>query len=109
MPASARISPRSASSPTSPAGSRISPAATSRNVSRSQPSMARPAAILTDIEGTTTSIAFVKDRLFPFAGEALAGLLAAHGGTLAVAAILEQVRALAPGQDQAAVLPYWMA
>jgi enolase-phosphatase E1 len=35
--------------------------------------------ILTDIEGTTSSISFVKDVLFPYAREALPGFVAAHG------------------------------
>jgi enolase-phosphatase E1 len=71
--------------------------------------MVRPAAVLTDIEGTTSSIAFVKDRLFPFAQAALDGFLAAHGSEPAVAAILAEVRAAAPGQDPAAALRGWMA
>jgi enolase-phosphatase E1 len=44
---------------------------------------ARPAdlkTILTDIEGTTSSISFVKDVLFPYARRALPGFIAAHGG-----------------------------
>ena len=35
--------------------------------------------ILTDIEGTTSSISFVKDVLFPYARQALPGFVAAHG------------------------------
>lgn len=35
--------------------------------------------ILTDIEGTTSSISFVKDVLFPYARRALPGFVAAHG------------------------------
>jgi enolase-phosphatase E1 len=35
-------------------------------------------AILTDIEGTTSSITFVKDVLFPYARRALPGFVAAH-------------------------------
>lgn len=35
--------------------------------------------ILTDIEGTTSSIAFVKDVLFPYARRALPAFVAAHG------------------------------
>jgi enolase-phosphatase E1 len=62
-----------------------------------------------DIEGTTTAIAFVKDRLFPFAAQALDGFLAGHGNTPAVAAILDEVRAAAPGQPPAEVLRGWMA
>lgn len=65
--------------------------------------------VLTDIEGTTTAIAFVKDRLFPFAAEALDGFLAARGGEPAVAAILAEVRAAAPGQEPTQVLRGWMA
>jgi enolase-phosphatase E1 len=65
----------------------------------------KPKVVLLDIEGTTTSIAFVKDRLFPFAAEALDGFLAAHGGRPEVAAILAEV----PGPDQAATLRGWMA
>ena len=64
-----------------------------------------PKAVLLDIEGTTTSIAFVKDRLFPFAAAALDGFLAAHGTEPAVAAILAEV----PGGDKAATLRGWMA
>lgn len=64
-----------------------------------------PRAVLLDIEGTTTSIAFVKDRLFPFAAEALEGFLAEHGTDPAVAAILAEV----PGTEKAATLRGWMA
>ena len=35
-------------------------------------------AVLTDIEGTTTSLAFVKDVLFPYARDALPGFVRAH-------------------------------
>jgi len=35
-----------------------------------------PKAILTDIEGTTSSISFVKDVLFPYARRALPGFVA---------------------------------
>lgn len=35
--------------------------------------------ILTDIEGTTSSISFVKDELFPYARRALPGFVRAHG------------------------------
>ena len=37
-----------------------------------------PRAILTDIEGTTSSISFIKDVLFPDARHALPGFVAAH-------------------------------
>lgn len=36
-------------------------------------------AILTDIEGTTSSISFVKEVLFPYARNALPGFIQAHG------------------------------
>jgi enolase-phosphatase E1 len=70
---------------------------------------APPACILTDIEGTTTAIAFVKDTLFPFAEAALDGFLDAHGDDPPVAAILDEVRAAAPGDDPRATLRRWMA
>jgi enolase-phosphatase E1 len=38
-----------------------------------------PCAILTDIEGTTSSIAFVKEVLFPYARRALPQFIASHG------------------------------
>ena len=38
------------------------------------------ATILTDIEGTTSSISFVKDVLFPYARRALPGFVRQHGG-----------------------------
>ncbi len=36
-------------------------------------------AVLTDIEGTTSSISFVKDELFPYARRALPGFVREHG------------------------------
>lgn len=50
-------------------------------------------AILTDIEGTTSSIAFVKEVLFPFARERLPGFVAAHAGDAEVRACLDGARA----------------
>jgi enolase-phosphatase E1 len=47
--------------------------------------------ILTDIEGTTSSISFVKDVLFPYARRALPAFVAAHGDEPAVRAWLDQV------------------
>ena len=49
------------------------------------------------------------DTLFPFAERALDGFLRDRGAEPAVAAILAEVRALAPGQDPAAALRGWMA
>lgn len=64
-----------------------------------------PTHILTDIEGTTTAIAFVHQRLFPYAAEALEGFLARHAARAEVAAILREV----PGEDKLATLRGWMA
>ena len=57
--------------------------------------MRRPKAIITDIEGTTTPMAFVKDRLFPYARAALPGFVAAHGEEPGVRALLDEARVLA--------------
>ncbi|MGX9962045.1 acireductone synthase [Roseomonas sp. F4] len=64
-----------------------------------------PRLVLTDIEGTTSAIAFVKDSLFPFAEAELDAFLAARGAEPEVAAILAEV----PGPDRAATLRGWMA
>ena len=50
-----------------------------------------PKAILTDIEGTTSSISFVKDVLFPYARRALPGFVRAHGREPAVRRWLDAV------------------
>lgn len=64
-----------------------------------------PRLVLTDIEGTTTPIAFVHRRLFPFAAEALEGFLRQHASRPDVAPILAEV----PGPDRLATLRAWMA
>jgi enolase-phosphatase E1 len=46
--------------------------------------------ILTDIEGTTSSISFVKDVLFPYARRALPDFVRAHGGEPEVRYWLDQ-------------------
>jgi enolase-phosphatase E1 len=61
--------------------------------------------VLTDIEGTTTAIAFVHRSLFPYAASALEKFLARHGGEAEVAAVLAEV----PGEDKLAQLRAWMA
>lgn len=71
-----------------------------------------PRAVLTDIEGTTSSIAFVHEVLFPYSRARLADYVAAHGEAPAVAAILAKVRAEAgdPALDIAgctALLEEW--
>jgi len=50
-----------------------------------------PRLVLTDIEGTTTAIAFVHRTLFPFAAAALDEFLSLHSGVPEVAAILREV------------------
>ena len=60
--------------------------------------------ILTDIEGTTTAIAFVHRTLFPHAASALEDFLARRGRDVDVAVILADV----PG-DKLATLRNWMA
>lgn len=65
----------------------------------------RARAVLTDIEGTTSSIAFVTDTLFPYARERMAGYVAANEA--AVAPILADV----PGENvpaKLATLAAWM-
>jgi enolase-phosphatase E1 len=68
-----------------------------------------PACVLTDIEGTTTAIAFVKETLFPFAEASLDAFLDTQGDRPEVAAILAEVAATAPGADPRATLRRWMA
>ncbi|HJO35453.1 MAG TPA: acireductone synthase [Gammaproteobacteria bacterium] len=65
-----------------------------------------PRAILTDIEGTTTDIAFVHEVLFPYAREHLADFVHARAGQPAVAAALVEARAAmdAPAADLPAVI-----
>jgi len=61
-------------------------------------------AILTDIEGTTSSLSFVKDALFPYARARLPAYVQAHGGEPEVIRLLDETRALAglgPGLDEA--------
>lgn len=53
-----------------------------------------PCAIVTDIEGTTSSIAFVKEVLFPFAREHLPAFVTARAGEPEVARILDETRAI---------------
>ncbi|MFA0922503.1 acireductone synthase [Xanthomonas fragariae] len=53
--------------------------------------MTRPQAILTDIEGTTSSISFVKDVLFPYARRAMPAYVREHGSHPQVRHWLNQV------------------
>jgi len=52
-------------------------------------------AILTDIEGTTSSLSFVKDILFPYARACLADYVGAHRDNSEVRRCLDDVRAIA--------------
>jgi len=52
-------------------------------------------AIVTDIEGTTSSLSFVKDVLFPYAREHLPGFITAHGQEPEVRKLLDDVSAAA--------------
>jgi enolase-phosphatase E1 len=60
-----------------------------------------PKAIVTDIEGTTTPIAFVKETLFPFARARMAAFIADRHRQPAVAAAFEEARTLAGGKHVA--------
>ncbi|MBY0583321.1 MAG: acireductone synthase [Sphingomonas sp.] len=62
-------------------------------------------AILTDIEGTTSSISFVADVLFPYARERMADYIAAHPAE--TAPILAEVQAMEPG-DPVQTLIRWI-
>lgn len=69
-------------------------------------------AVVTDIEGTTSSIDFVHRMLFPYARQHLRAFLKAHAGDAAVRQSLAQVAALEPSArtpDAAAtVLERWI-
>ncbi|MBK8258162.1 MAG: acireductone synthase [Polyangiaceae bacterium] len=49
-------------------------------------------AIVTDIEGTTSAISFVKDVLFPFAAQHLPSFVAEHASSAEVSAVLKSAR-----------------
>lgn len=71
-------------------------------------------AILTDIEGTTSSLSFVHEVLFPYASEALPGFVRDHAGDPAIAALLDDVRREAAEPDAdvdrvAGILLDWIA
>lgn len=65
-------------------------------------------AVLTDIEGTTTPIAFVHDVLFPYARAQLPAFLAQSAARPDVVAELAAVARLAPGQPALSALLGWM-
>ncbi len=66
--------------------------------------MIPPAAVLTDIEGTTTPIAFVHDVLFPYARARLPDWCKTNGA----APVIGEVAARAPGENVAEILLGWM-
>ncbi len=71
-------------------------------------------AIVTDIEGTTSTIAFVKDVLFPYADEHLDAYVAAHRNEPVVSGALRETAALAgePGAGDERILTHlhaWIA
>ena len=70
--------------------------------------MLPPAALVTDIEGTTTPIAFVHTVMFPYARAQLPAFLSAHGAQPEVEAVLADVRAIAPGVPELETLLGWM-
>jgi len=67
---------------------------------------ARPRVVLTDIEGTTSSISFVKDVLFPYARERLPAFVAARAADPAVRGLLADAAREGgiEGADDAAVV-----
>ena len=71
-------------------------------MTRSRSAFLSPRLILTDIEGTTTPLAFVHNTLFPYARTRLPALITRPGP--AVQAVLANV----PGPDQLATLLAWM-
>jgi enolase-phosphatase E1 len=70
--------------------------------------MLRAAAVLTDIEGTTTPIAFVRDILFPYASAHLEPWLARNAARPEVVAELAEARRMSHGQDPLVALRHWM-
>jgi enolase-phosphatase E1 len=70
--------------------------------------MAEIAAVVTDIEGTTTPIAFVHRVLFPYARARLADFLATRADDPAVAAAVTETRRLAPDAAPLDTLLSWM-
>ncbi|PTL84643.1 acireductone synthase [Vitiosangium sp. GDMCC 1.1324] len=53
--------------------------------------------ILTDIEGTTSSLSFVKEVLFPYSASHLPGFVRAHGQEPEVRKLLDEARQVAGG------------
>ncbi|WFP49408.1 acireductone synthase [Methylomonas sp. EFPC3] len=67
-------------------------------------------AIVTDIEGTTSSLSFVKDVLFPYARQHLPAFVAEHCADPEIKALLDDANRLAGGQlEQAALIEQFIA
>ncbi len=71
-------------------------------------------AIVTDIEGTTSAISFVRDVLFPYADERLDAYVAAHRDEAVVANAMREAAAVAgePDADDSRILAHlhaWIA
>ncbi len=68
-------------------------------------------AVVTDIEGTTSAIAFVHDVLFPYARDRLPAFVRASADRPEIAALLDEARALAgaPGLDTEGVIRVLLA
>ncbi len=70
--------------------------------------MLPPAAVLIDIEGTTTPVSFVHDKLFPYARAGMAAFLAERARDEAVAHELAEVRRMQPDAPELETLLAWM-
>ena len=68
----------------------------------------RPVAVLLDVEGTTTPIAFVRDTLFPFVRDRLPDWLTANANRPEVAAEIAETRRLAPTREPLDTLLGWI-
>ena len=63
-------------------------------------------AVVTDIEGTTSSLSFVKDVLFPYARERIGDFVRARQDDPQVAALLAECRAEMGEAQASPALPY---
>lgn len=69
------------------------------------------AAVVTDIEGTTSSLRFVKETLFPYARRALPSFIDQHGTDPAIRSLLNAVKKDSDAMTDAtiiATLQQWM-
>jgi enolase-phosphatase E1 len=61
-------------------------------------------ALVTDIEGTTTSLSFVKDVLFPYSRDKMAAFVRERAGDPEIAALLDRLRGETAGGTNAEVV-----